>query len=421
MTALVVLMNKNAAAVAADRAGTITDERGDHRVREGFRKLFELVPGKPISIMIYNSAEIMGNSWDPIIVRYAREAKDKNLPTVADYAEDFFRWLEKSRDLFPPEAQRRHFADHVKLYYAVVRMECEEILREAQISGTGPRTAAEALTIAAGRLFDELTLDMDDNPLPLLPGFDDGFGKNLADAYRDDITALIGAFFSDIAPDRGTVEKLRQIAPLSVVSGFFPIGLDMTGIVITGYGAKQFYPQTVAFEVQGVFLDRARRRLTVDHTVSSDLPVVVQPFAQDRMLRTLLFGLDPELPEYLLGELSALIEGTRDNLVQSVPELSVEAKRAVSEFLSEDYIQDMWEVFLSRLAQHVYRQYANPIFRSVSSLPEAALADAAENMVRITAFQQDVSGALPTVGGGIDVALVTSERFQWVKRAEIKG
>lgn len=421
MTALVVLMNKKGAAVAADRAVTITDERGSARVRDGFRKLFELVPGRPISMMIYNNAEIMGHSWDPIIVRYARHARDRVFSTVAEVAEDFIRYLEQSHELFPEPAQREHFTEHLKLFYAAVRLESEEILREARASGHGPQTMAEAAGIAAGRLHDQLTLDQHDQPMPYLSGFDETFGRSLADTYRDEISTLLAAFFADLDLDKKTLAKLRQIAALSVIANFFPHGLPMTGIVFVGFGADQYTPQLVSYDVQGLFLNKLRRRMTVNRTISAEEPVVIQPFAQDRMLRTMLFGIDPALPDYLMGELSALIEGTRDNLLHSLPSLSADAKRDLADFLSEDYISDMWDVFLDRLREHVYRQYTHPIFMSVASLPEPHLADAAENMVRITAFQQDVSGALPTVGGGIDVALLTSERFSWVKRAEIKS
>ena len=63
MTALVSILNKRAAVIAADSAVTITN--GDNRkIINTATKIFRLSSKNPIGVMIYSSAEFMGIPWD---------------------------------------------------------------------------------------------------------------------------------------------------------------------------------------------------------------------------------------------------------------------------------------------------------------------------------------------------------------------
>ena len=73
MTALIGILNKRAAVIAADSAVTITN--GDNRkIINNAKKLFRLSNSNPVGIMLYSSAEFMDIPWDVLIKLY----RDKN-------------------------------------------------------------------------------------------------------------------------------------------------------------------------------------------------------------------------------------------------------------------------------------------------------------------------------------------------------
>jgi len=66
MTAEIVLMNKNAIAMAADSAGTI-ETAGSFKTFPSMNKLFALSYEHSIGIMVYNSSFFMGLPWETIM------------------------------------------------------------------------------------------------------------------------------------------------------------------------------------------------------------------------------------------------------------------------------------------------------------------------------------------------------------------
>ncbi len=63
------------------------------------------------------------------------------------------------------------------------------------------------------------------------------------------------------------------------------------------------------------------------------------------------------------------------------------------------------------------RDYSGPIMSIVASLPKDELAAMAESLVNLTKFKRRVSRQQETVGGPIDVAVITKgDGFVWVKR-----
>jgi len=75
------------------------------------------------------------------------------------------------------------------------------------------------------------------------------------------------------------------------------------------------------------------------------------------------------------------------------------------------------EDFSSALIKHAKDVYTNPILTSLEYLGKTELAMMAETLVNLTSFKQKISDELETVGGPIDVAVISKgEGFVWIKR-----
>jgi chitinase len=62
-------------------------------------------------------------------------------------------------------------------------------------------------------------------------------------------------------------------------------------------------------------------------------------------------------------------------------------------------------------------KYSNPVMENVASLPKDELGAMAESLVNLTKFKRRISREKETVGGPIDVAVITKgDGFVWMKR-----
>ena len=86
MTAIVGVLNRHAAAIAADSAVTIAGKK----VFNSANKVFALSKYEPIAIAMYNNSELIGTSWE-IIIKEFRKHLDKTVKSsIKGYADEFF-------------------------------------------------------------------------------------------------------------------------------------------------------------------------------------------------------------------------------------------------------------------------------------------------------------------------------------------
>jgi len=96
MTAEIVVMNKEAVALAADSAVTSTVTDGQ-KIFTSADKIFALSDHYPIGIMFYNNANFMGIPWDTIIKSFRLCLQKEGFDTLQEYADCFVSFLETNR------------------------------------------------------------------------------------------------------------------------------------------------------------------------------------------------------------------------------------------------------------------------------------------------------------------------------------
>ncbi len=419
MTSLVVVMNNRAAAVAADSAMKTTwDDR--QRNRLGVRKIFQLNNRLPICVMTHRSADVMNMAWGPIFVSYRQQYGNKLFATVEDCAEHFLSFLDGYQDFFTESVQTRAYLDYVEALFDWVRTNVNEIVRreKEEPSESGPKSMREVMRLATDLVFEDIMTTPNDEPRADLPGFDGSFARDLQRKYAADVQHLIDQYFAEGEPDKETIRRLREMAALAVTKDFFPDFFEPSGLVFTGYGERQITPQMVAYLVGFAVNGKLRRRLSNVKSISSDDPVIIAPFADDRMLHTFLTGMDEDLQDYVTDQIIDLAVSIRDRTIAQLPQLNRDQRRRFSQSYSDDEIVDLINEFLSRLDNFQYAQHTHPILLAIESLPEKDLATTAEMFVKLNEFQHHVSLDLATVGGDIDVALLTNESFRWVKNSK---
>src|SRR5215211_4198617 len=119
MTAEIALLNKNAVALAADSAVTVSGSSGN-KIYNAANKVFALSKWHPIGIMVYGNAEFMGVPWETIVKVYRQEIGKQAFPKVQAAYDDFVRFLGSNAVMFGDAAQRDHVTEVASAKYTQI-------------------------------------------------------------------------------------------------------------------------------------------------------------------------------------------------------------------------------------------------------------------------------------------------------------
>ena len=413
MTSEVVLMNRQAVAMAADSAVTISGDRY-LKTYNSVDKLFPLVDGQPIAVMIYNNAEIMSTPWETVISLYREQARGRSLDTVAAYADDFMEFLSGNPDLFPAEHQDTEFFKIVAVVYTVLAEEFDyQVQKFQQAHAGGVRDHVGSIfEFVVGEMHADYQRCPDDSPRGDLPCFPKGMAEQVRRRYGGEIDQLIQSLtgslkseYPGLAVSEETKTRLREIAVFAVVKdAFFE---HYTGVVFAGFGAKEKFPSMRSYLCSSVVLGILKRKRDRQADIGADSGPVFQPFAQDRMIRTFLTGMDQYLRMFVYSETLKLSRGLVADIVGRTPNLNDAQKTAIFRDYSSNNLAVAVNEFFKSVDNYQYAVHTRPILRAINSLPKKELGETAASLIKLNSFQQKVMHSVETVGGPIDVAVIT--------------
>jgi hypothetical protein len=224
------------------------------------------------------------------------------------------------------------------------------------------------------------------------------------------IGRLADEVFGELPLSEEAQGKLRMIAGSLVSKDRFPV--DVSGVVIAGFGEEEAFPSLRSFVVEGVVKNRLKYKQRESFSVTHSDRACIIPFAQREMVVTLMEGVDPNYREATEAWLSEVLTKYPDVVAGAIPKIDEEAKqklRLVSSQILGDY--------LKRMESYRREKYVDPVINVVSMLPKVELAAMAETFVSLTSFKRRVTIEMETVGGPIDVAVISKgDGFIWIKR-----
>ncbi|MHA7872506.1 MAG: hypothetical protein ACX939_09175 [Hyphococcus sp.] len=427
MTSEVVLMNRQAVAMAADSAVTIS---GDQYLKtyQSVDKLFPLVDGQPVAVMIYNNAEIMSTPWETVISLYREQARGRPLDTVSAYAEDFMEFISGNPDLFPAEHQDTEFFKVVAVVFTVLAEEFDyQVQQFQQTKSGGVRDHLSAIfEFVVGELHADYQRCPDDTPRADLGCFPSGMSEQLRRRYGNEIDQLIESLlvslknaYPGLVVSEDSRAKLREIAVFSVTKdAFFE---HYTGVVFAGFGAREKFPSMRSYLTSSVILGILKRKRDREADIGADSGPVFQPFAQDRMIRTFLTGMDQYLRMFIFGETLKLSSGLVSDIVSRTPNLTDAQRNTIYRDYSQNNLRVALQEFFRSVDNYQYAVHTRPILRAINSLPKKELGETAASLIKLNSFQQKVMNSVETVGGPIDVAVITRNGgLEWTReKAEL--
>jgi hypothetical protein len=421
MTTEIAVINRLGIALAADSAVTISGF-GVEKVFDTGDKLFELSVDHPLAIMVNGNLDFMGVPWEIIIKDFRKEKFDPVPAKIEDWATEFLKFVKGHRAVNAKQTQawlRAAISTEIDEISKCIAEAIQKALRASPAPTVNSAAVKGYIRFELRRradLYQERAAIHSLADLPL---------EQIMGSIGPTVTEMQKRIFGDIDPDSDDVDTLHR-----AIAGRLRTSLrrDLsTGLVVCGFGRDDLFPFLFSVSLDGVVADRLRYSVThrveitrdteVDNGNTKELGTALS-FAQTDVINRLLRGAD----QRFIVQSRQFIEST---IAESMPTLFAElgysvasedgaavdlpaVARIISQTLASEY---------GTFAKGVSDEIEGEFKRTIALMPKQELIELAEALVGITAVERKASYDAGTVGGPIDVALITrAEGFIWVKR-----
>lgn len=410
MTAEISILNKTAIALAADSAVTIENSK-DRKIFNTVNKLFMLSKYHPIGIMIYGNADINGMPWENIIKYYRKDLRDKKLDTIEEYANSFFLFLQNNiKSLIPQEEQIEFFEYSTFSLFTHLKNEIDKKV-DQYFKVHNSINDLVLKRISASIVNENYKIWNNSDTLNHLPK---NFSKLILNKHKKLIEELKKNIFQNLPFSKLTDLRLNKIASLIFVKDIFSD--SYSGLVIAGYGEKEFFPGLIAYKIEGIFEDNIKYKIEKSKKINFDNTAMIVPFAQSEMVATFMEGIHPFYNNFLNGYLGKILESEFPESVAKAVAGNKKTKDALARKIGK-VGKNVLKVFNKELEEFKIRKHISPILDVVAVLPKDELASMAESFVNLTSLKRRVTMVSETVGGPIDVAVISKgDGFIWIKR-----
>ncbi|HKP52965.1 MAG TPA: hypothetical protein VJ183_09965 [Chloroflexia bacterium] len=406
MTSVVAILNNQAVALAADSAVT-TSGPYSQKIYNTVNKLFTLSKYQPVGIMVYSSAEVLTIPIETVIKSYRQQRKDAFCLSLQDYADDFLTFLKTESSLFPKKVRIEH-ANQV-IHFNLVQLR-DRIMRRltTDFPNWGEPTRNQVKQAARTLLKEHHQLFHTSNELPNVTP---QTRTKLKPQIKDVIDVWKKEFKHTFALSNADVTMLSEIG-LDLLLREYRTGIE-TGFVIAGFGEDEYVPQLRSFELESSVLNvhKVRDGNSVD---ISRIQAAIVPFAQTEMVETFVQGRESSLDNLLLTLIDHYFTDQKNIVSQNS---AARTNIAAIHSLMDTLCTGLRQQFSAELAEFTKKKHIDPVLATVNSMPKEELATMAEALVNLTSIKRRMSPDAETVGGPIDVAVISKgDGFVWIKR-----
>ncbi len=409
MTAIVGILNKHGVAIAADSATTVSNSQG-RKVLNSTTKIFQLSKKYPVAVMIYSNASFLDTPWELIIKLYCQRRGHKPKHHLSDWAKDFLDFLSDEDYFCNKEIQKVSLQNHLIDYYKTAhnnsKLKHEEYLNDDDVV---EKPTLEELFAQELKKSEEYLKEHEK-----CPELEDYSFKSFRSYAEEEIDFIM----ENGIKDEGFSESLREQFEHSAYEFLrSDVMLDMTGIVFVGFGEDSIFPSVYPINISGAFDNRLRYSIDKNKAddIGNECTSVICPFAQTDVMLTFIDGISPELREKVTEAQQDSIDMAHQMIYRQLEEAGVSDE--VLSIVANTELEKVKEEYISGMREHLLNTRSKGLFNAVESFNVEELANMAENLVSITNLQRHITSSEETVGGPVDVAVITRcEGFIWVKR-----
>ena len=390
MTAEIAIINRSGIALAADSALTI----GRDRVWKNSNKLFHLSPASDVGVMFYGSGDYCGLPWEVVLKEFRKKLGKSTKSNLKDYVEEFLIFLD---DLTVPNTPLRELQTLFLFMNAIAEVSdqlsaANAIKRREQVISVANELERSAIELPI--LFEEYNID----------DFKRSFEKKIRELMVDQLKMHI---------TNGMVHAILKLC-FERTRRTFESTVE-TGVVFAGYGHQELLPVVMELCVDGALEGKVRAWKIQEANMNTGTTASgILPFAQADIAKLFVEGTLPQYVSYTERTLLLTLNRKSDELVQAyVPD----AEKVVERARQHQANKIMVDTFAEKFKEYRHDESVKSLMRVVNSLPKEEMALLAEALVETTSLRRKMDSNLETVGGPVDVAIVSkSDGFIWIKR-----
>lgn len=399
MTSEIVIMTPNAIAMAADSAVTV----GGSKTYNGVNKLFMLSSNPPVGIMYYNNTSFLNIPFETIIKEFRESIKNpynhflfkkflnnnKHFSTISNFQSgiiDYFKVLMKESDF------KLSFEYRFKLFLEKIPLIINCIPNFYQFI-IGYNISDEKLFKAVYDNFDEKYLNQC-------------------------LELAINIFQNNYSTQQNTEIFINNFINYTIDEIFVK---NYTGIVMSGFDENSLFPSCSSFKICYLYDEKYVLCDFQQYKISPEEgDVRINMFAQADVINTFLKSINPNTKLKILNYYNNKHTQYLDNIINLINNNAeiddIVKQNIITEIRNYDNSMNSYGEFVNTINK-IEQEEITPMLQSVGALPFVELSNLCESLIKITSLKRKVGSDLETVGGDVDVAIITKgDGFIWTKR-----
>lgn len=406
MTAIVGTINRRGVAFAADSAATHTVS-SKHKITNHANKIFELSRHNHVGICICGNLDFLGMPWEDIFKLFRKEIGETSCKHLNEYPPLFFEFVKT-------HVMSHLVDDQILNLRVIINGFFEEVI---DISRKELEENGKEL------LEDDLFRKIQDK----LEYFDNLYSSaNRATEFTDYTLEKFSDYAKPIVEEilkepleseSCTKNFLQQFIKslYNIIVSTVHVYLVNTEIIFWGYGEEDLFPSYYSFVISAAFDGRIKYTNKSGYAVSNKDNACVEPFAQTDVANTVIRGIDDELRKKFYESYKASITVLRNEIISQLD--SAGAPEVLKKALLNIDLENYTNLYAQGMDQFIQENYIAKLVNTVSYLSKEDLADMAESLVRMTYLKRRITSEEESVGGPVDVAVITKgDGFVWLKR-----
>lgn len=356
--------------------------------------------------MIYSSSTFMSTPWEIIIKLYRKELKDKSFETIKDYKDDFIKFI-KDKDFYTtPDYQLLNLKQFI--YWNL------DNLKKRIIENLSDDKSEEELVIEfQEKILEDIQNNINtyDEATNILTDFVNYTIENFKEYSEVGIKEVTDTVFDGIAINDDIFNAIIELYFNHLRTTNF-IGIE-TGIVFGGFGEKEIYPSLVSIMVSDVLDNRLRYYDFDSCQISDNNNGAIMPYAQIDIINMFIKGIDPEIDRTYISVFQKLLKEYNNTIVNLLEDENPDLAKKINDLDLSIVAGD----FENQLNQLKREKQISPTLDTVAILSKEDLAEMAESLIYLTYLKRRISSSEESVGGPIDVAIISKgDGFIWKKR-----
>jgi hypothetical protein len=401
-------MNKLGLAAASDSSVTIS--RGNNRrTYASAEKIFSLGPDHKVIVLHSGTTEFLDHPFEVLLTEW-KKTLNRPLQKLDDYVDNFINWISHRQDLFSEDLQNEFLKKLAREYLLVIRTFIMNALEEKEIP-SNEWNSEEAFRVANEVLENDIAW-LDDRPD--LIGLNANWSDSRYNFFKDVFSEVIEYVFDDVPRNHISDKHYEAICRRLMYKSFDSYDIDAE-LVFAGYGEQDIYPVESFISLQGAIADRPRHQRGSD-AISTSRSSNLNTHGQSEAIHTFLRAYHHSFLQLAISNLEEYSSLLESDVIATLPQVEGHKVEAAVQERLEKQIEKLRAAF----DEKSQNDWVDAFTSTLAGLPITSLAKMAESLIELQILRQSSQAVQDTVGGPVDVAVVTRERgVEWFRHKTV--